>query len=70
MQVLNNFIIIIKFLMSDAVDMSLAQNALLELKLGAIRISLTHEEFLQLLGEAPSTKRYTVCHACSLTCII
>ncbi|XP_011405611.1 PREDICTED: uncharacterized protein LOC105313683 [Amphimedon queenslandica] len=40
-----------------AVDMSLAQNALLELKLGAIRISLSHDKFLQLLGEAPSTKR-------------
>ena len=40
-----------------AVDMSPAQNSILELKLAAIQ-HLSYEEFLQLLGVAPSTKRY------------
>ena len=40
-----------------AIDMSPAQNALLELKLAAIS-HLSYEEYLQLLGEAPSSNRY------------
>lgn len=43
-------------LLSDAVDMSPAQNAFLELKLAAIR-HLEYEEFLQLIGEMASDKR-------------
>ena len=37
---------------SVAIDMSPAQNSLLELKLAAIR-ELSHKEFLCLLGEVP-----------------
>ena len=40
-----------------ALDMSPAENSLLELKLAAIQ-HLNHEEFLQLLGVTPSTDRY------------
>lgn len=39
--------------------MSPAQNAFLELKLAAIRY-LEYEEFLQLIGEMASDKRYNV----------
>lgn len=39
--------------------MSPAQNAFLELKLAAIRY-LEYEEFLQLIGEIASEKRYNV----------
>ena len=40
-----------------SVDISEAQNALLELKLTAIKCLDDYNEFLQLLGEMPSDKR-------------
>ena len=42
----------------DAVDYNASQNAILELKIAAIKSLITHAEFLELLGEVPSTKRY------------
>ena len=41
----------------DAVDYNISQSAILELKIACIKC-LTHVEFLELLGEVPSTKRY------------
>ena len=38
-----------------AVDISVAQNAILELKIAGIKY-LQHAEFVRLLGDSPSTK--------------